>query len=98
MVARAPDRYLPVRSRWLQPGQQQGRRWPSSSSSLVRRIRRSRVIRCFASSTQHMNSLRAGGVMSFHAASAAGLANSAVRRSSGSLCTIPPGTRSLLTR
>ena len=27
------DRYLPVRSRCLHPGQQQGRRWPSSSSS-----------------------------------------------------------------
>ncbi len=34
------DRYgLPVRSRCLQPGQQQGRRWPSSSSSWVRRMR-----------------------------------------------------------
>jgi hypothetical protein len=27
------DSYLPVRSRCLHPGQQQGRRWPSSSSS-----------------------------------------------------------------
>jgi hypothetical protein len=31
-------RYLPVPSRCLHPGQQQGRRWPSSSSSCVRRI------------------------------------------------------------
>jgi hypothetical protein len=33
---RSASRYLPVRSRCLQPGQQQGRRWPSSSSSWVR--------------------------------------------------------------
>ena len=32
--------YLPVRSRCLHPGQQHGRRWPSSSSSWVRRMRR----------------------------------------------------------
>jgi hypothetical protein len=49
---RAPSRYLPVRSRCRHPGQQQGRRWPSSSSSSVRRMRRARVIFCFASSTQ----------------------------------------------
>jgi alpha-beta hydrolase superfamily lysophospholipase len=30
-------RYLPLRSRWLQPGQQQGRRWPSSSHLHQRR-------------------------------------------------------------
>jgi hypothetical protein len=85
-----------VRSRCLHPGQQQGRRWPSSSSSWVRRMRRSRVISCFASSTQQMNSLRAKGVMSFHAASAVVLAISASRRSAGNLCTTPPGTRPLL--
>src|SRR5665213_2913066 len=91
------DCYLPVRSRCLHPGQQQGRRWPSSSSSLVRRIRRSRVISCFASSTQQMNSLRASGVMSFQASSAVELAVSASRRSPGSWCTAPPGTRGVLT-
>ena len=91
------DRYLPVRSRCLHPGQQQGRRWPSSSSSWVRRMRRSRVISCLASSTQQMNSLRARGVMSFQASSAVVLAISAWRRSPGSLCTTPPGTRGLLT-
>ena len=88
--------YLPVRSRCAHPGQQQGRRWPSSSSSWVRRMRRSRVISCLASSTQQMNSLRARGVMSFQASSAVGLAISAWRRSPGSLCTAPPGTRGLL--
>jgi hypothetical protein len=91
------DCYLPVRWRCLHPGQQQGRRWPSSSSSWVRRMRRSRVISCLASSTQQMNSLRARGVMSFQASSAAGLAISALRRSPGSLCSTPPGSRGLLT-
>ncbi len=83
---------LPVRSRCLHPGQQHGRRWPSSNSSCVRRIRRSRVMSCFASSTQQMNSFRARGVISLQASRAAGLAMSALRRSSGSLCTAPPGT------
>jgi hypothetical protein len=36
-------------------------------------------------------------VMSFQASSAVGLAFSALRRSPGSLCTTPPGTRGLLT-
>jgi hypothetical protein len=89
--------YLPVRSRCLHPGQQQGRRWPSSSSSRVRRMRRSRVTSCLASSTQQMNSLRASGVMSFQASSAVGWAISALRRSPGSSCTTPPGTRGMLT-
>ena len=62
-----PSRYRPVRSRCLHPGQQQGRRWPSSSSSWVRRMRRFRVVSCLASSTQQMNSFRARGVMSFQA-------------------------------
>ncbi len=44
-----------------------------------------------------MNSLRAKGVMSFHAVSAVEFAVSASRRSAGSLCTTPPGTRLLLT-
>jgi hypothetical protein len=92
MSASRAGRYLPVRSRCLHPGQQQGRRWPSSSSSWVRRMRRSRVVSCLASSTQQMNSLRAKGVMSFQASSAVALAISALRRSAGSLCTTPPGT------
>jgi hypothetical protein len=60
-------------------------------------MRRFRVISCLASSTQQMNSLRANGVMSFQAASAVELAISASRRSAGSSCTTPPGTRLLLT-
>lgn len=60
-------------------------------------MRRFRVICCVASSTQQMNSLRAKGVMSLQAASAVELASSASRRSRGSLCTTPPGTRSPVT-
>ena len=93
---RTSSRQWPVRSRCLHPGQQQGRRWPSSSSSWVRRMRRSRVVSCLASSTQQMNSLRAKGVMSFQASRAVALAISALRRSAGSSCTTPPGTGWLL--
>ena len=89
--------YVPLRSRWSHPGQQQGRRMPSSSSSCVRRMRGSRVVSCLAFSTQQMNSLRASGVMSFQASSAVGLATSATLRSWGSLCTTPPGTLAPLT-
>ena len=91
------SRYLAARSRCLHPGQQQGRRWPSSSSSCVRRMRRSRVLCCLASSTQQMNSLRAKGVMSLQASSAVVLAINASRRSAGRGCTTPPGSRWLLT-
>jgi hypothetical protein len=52
-------RYLPEPSRCLHPGQRQRRRWPSSISSWVRRMRRSRGVSCLASSSQQMNSLRA---------------------------------------
>src|SRR4029079_4882923 len=61
-------------------------------------MRRSRVACCLASSTQQMNSLRAKGVMSFQASSAVRLAISTSRRSAGSLCTTPPGSRWLVTR
>ena len=94
---RAVGAYLRVRSRCLHPDQQQGQRLPSSNSSWFRRMRRFRVMSCLASSTQQMNSLRAKGVMSLHAASAGESAISGARRSPGSLCTTPPGTRSLLT-
>lgn len=60
-------------------------------------MRRDRVVDCLASSTQQMNSLRAKGVMSIQAASAAAFAIKTSRRSVGSLCTTPPGTRLLLT-
>jgi hypothetical protein len=60
-------------------------------------MRRFRVISCFASSTQQINSLRAKGVMSRQAASAAEFPISASRRSIGSWCTTPPGTLFLVT-
>lgn len=82
--------------RCLHPGQQQGRRMPSSNSSRVLRMRRFRVTSCFASSTQQMNSLRANGVMSSQAVSAVAFAINVSRRSGGSSCTTPPGTRLLL--
>ena len=81
----------------LAPWPAAGSTLPSSSSSWVRRMRRARVVACLASSTQQMNSLRARGVMSFQGSSAVGLATSAFRRSAGSLCTTPPGTREALT-
>ena len=45
-------------ARWMQPAQQHGRFFPSTSSSRVRSIRRRRVASCLASSTQQMNSFR----------------------------------------
>ena len=53
-----------------QPGQQQGRRFPSTSSLLVLSIRWLRVSRFLASSIQQIHSLRASGVMFSHAACA----------------------------
>jgi len=52
--------------RWMQPTQQQGRFFPSSSSSQVRSMRRWRVAGCLASSTQQMNSFRPSGVRFSH--------------------------------
>lgn len=42
-----------------------------------------------------MNSLRARGVMSIQASRALGLVINVSRKSPGSLCTTPPGTRAL---
>ena len=81
-------------ARWLQPGQQHGRRLPSVSSVCVRSTRRSLVARCFADSTQQIHSLRASGVMSLHASRAGTSAVNASCRSAGRLCTVPDGTRS----
>jgi len=84
--------YLPVFSLWLHPGQQHGRRLPSASSVCVLVIRRCLVSSSLASSTQQIHSLRASGVMSFHAASAGPSSANAFRRSAGTLCTVPLGT------
>lgn len=53
--------------------------------------RRTRVLSCLGEVTQQIHSFRASGVMSCHAASAAGAARKADARSSGSSCTTPPG-------
>src|SRR5688572_2556753 len=74
----------------MQPIQQQGRRLPSRSSSHVRWIRRCLVSICLAFSTQQIYSLRASGVISSHRASTLESASSALRRSVGILCTVPP--------
>ena len=85
------DYALPLRSRCLQPGQQQGRRWPSSSSSWVRRIRRSRVTSCLASSTQQMNSFRARGVMSLPGMQCRRVGHEGVTQIAGELVHHPAG-------
>ena len=74
---RSASRYRPVRSRCLHPGQQQGRRWPSSSSLSPANAAFSRLL--LLGVLDQMNSLRAKGVMSFQAASAVVLAISALR-------------------
>ena len=79
----------PNQRRWGQPGQQQGRRLPFLRSAQTRSIRFSRVLSCFASSTQQIHSLRARGVRSSHNASAARSADRVFSRSSGTSCTTP---------
>ncbi len=74
----------------MHPGQQQGRRFPSAISVYVRLMRCALVSGFLASSIQQINSLRAKGVISSHAASDAGRATSFSRKSEGILCTTPP--------
>lgn len=76
-------------ARCVQPIQQQGRRLPSSSSWQVLRTRRFLVSICLAFSTQHMNSLRARGVISSQRVRTLESAANAVRTSAGNLCTVP---------
>ena len=81
---------------WMQPAQQQGLRIPSISSVQTLSTLCSLVSGFFASSTQQIHSLRDKGVMSSHAFRAAGKAIRFLRRSSGILCTTPPGISFLL--
>ena len=78
-------------SRWGQPGQQQGRRFPSLRLSQPQSIRLRLVSGFFADSIQQTHSLRASGVMSIHAASAFGQAFSDSSKSQGRAWTTPPG-------
>lgn len=76
--------------RWVQPGQQQGRRFPSVSPLRVLSIRRLLVSSVLADSIQHVHSLRASGVISSHASRAAGSEAKIFRKSAGNPCTTPP--------
>src|SRR5437588_6810856 len=78
--------------RWMQPSQQHGRRFPSSSSDCNRWTSCLLVSAFFGQSTQQIHSLRARGVRSCHAARTFGLAIRTRLRSSGTVCTTPPET------
>lgn len=75
--------------RWGQPGQQQGRRFPSISSAHARWIWFLLVSNFLNEVIQQIHSLRASGVRSFQESSAAGLEERAFRKSSGTTCTTP---------
>ncbi len=69
----------------LTPGKQQSRRFPPESIEQALSIRRARVSFCLAVIIETIQSRRAIGVMSFHAAFAFGLAARARRKSDGAL-------------
>src|SRR2546421_145854 len=71
--------------RWMQPSQQHGRRFPSSSSDCTRWMCWLLVSAFFGQSTQQIHSLRARGVRSCHAARTFGLAIRTRLRSSGTV-------------
>lgn len=73
-----------------QPGQQQGRRFPSLSCEHSLSTCRRLVSSFLTEMVQQIHSLRASGVMSSQAASAFASDASAFRRSAGRLCTTPP--------
>src|SRR5579864_6959362 len=73
----------------MQPGQQQGRRFPSLRLEQPHSIRRLLVSAFFADSIQHIHSLRASGVISSHAVNAGGSDVSAFLKSAGTSCTTP---------
>jgi hypothetical protein len=75
--------------RWSQPGQQQGRRFPSLRLEQPHSTRRLLVSGFLADSIQDIHSLRASGVISSHAANASESDESAFFKSGGNLCTGP---------
>ena len=79
-----------VSQRCGQPGQQQGRRFPSWRFSQPQAIRRVLVSAFLADVIQQIHSLRASGVMSSHVARALALAMRAFFRSAGRSWTTPP--------
>src|SRR5881396_667347 len=78
--------------RWMQPSQQHGRRFPSSSSDCNRWMCWLLVSAFFGQITQQSHSLRARGVRSCHAARTFGLAIRTRLKSTGTVCTTPPET------
>jgi hypothetical protein len=79
-----------------QPGQQHGRRIPSSSSEHTLSTC-SRLVSSFLTEmVQQIHSLRASGVMSSQAASTFASDAIAFRRSAGRLCTTPPEIRTVV--
>src|SRR5712692_9556656 len=78
--------------RWMQPSQQHGRRFPSSSSDCNRRMCWLLVSAFFGQTTQQIHSLRARGVRSCHAARTFGLAIKTRLKSTGTVCATPPET------
>lgn len=82
--------YVPFRSRCGQPAQQHGRRSPRLSLSSATLMRRARVSGNLALVTQQINSFRASGVISSHAAKTLVLPLTACLRSFGSGCAVPP--------
>src|SRR3989440_3962576 len=76
--------------RWMQPSQQHGRRFPSSSSDCNRWMWLLLVADFFGQTTQQIHSLRARGVRSSHAARTLGLAIRTRLKSTGTVCATPP--------
>jgi hypothetical protein len=75
----------------MHPAQQHGLRIPLCILDLPTKMRFS-LVSCFlADVTQQIHSLRASGVISCHIASMVLSADIASRKSSGSLCSVPPG-------
>ena len=85
--------------RCVQPSQQHGRRFPSSSSDRNRWMCWLLVSTFFGQSTQQIHSLRARGVRCSQAARAFGLAINTRLKSIGTVWTTPPATtRELIDR
>src|SRR5467141_3007154 len=78
--------------RCVQPSQQHGRRFPSSSSDRTLWICWLLVSAFFGQSTQQIHSLRTRGVRSCHAARTFGLAIRTRLKSTGTVCATPPET------
>lgn len=85
-----------INQRCGQPGQQQGRRFPSLRFSHPHSIRLFLVSGFLADSIQHIHSLRASGVISSHVSNASESEASAFSRSAGNSCTPPPEIRGFI--